>query len=237
MTQESSKVRKINIARILVLILIIYIMVCVIIYIYKQPVRHYDIKGNNIIKDVDIIRMLDLDNYPSFISVNTKTIQKQLEKNSLISSAKVTYGFNFNIIIEVEENDPVFLIKSENKICLANGEKIDVRNDIVGIPVLLNSTPESIQKVLASNLAKVEKGVLYQISEIEYKPSYNKDQKVIDENRFLLSMNDNNLIYITSKRADMLNSYLDIIATKKITGNGILYLDGDEPGNLFELFS
>lgn len=235
--EQKSKVKKINIARILVLILIIYIMVCVVIYIYKQPVRHYEIKGNNLIKDIDIIRMLDLDDYPSFISVNTKTMKKQLEQNSLILSAKVSYGFNFNIIIEIEENAPIFLIKSENKICLANGEKIDVRNDIMGIPVLLNSTPENIQKVLANNLAKVEKGVLYQISEIEYKPSYNKDQKVIDENRFLLSMNDNNLVYITSKKADMLNNYLDIIATKKITGNGILYLDGDENGNLFELFN
>lgn len=237
MKRKENKIKRFSIARLLVLILIIYIVVCFFLFIYKQPVRHYEIKGNNLIKDVDIIRMLDLEDYPSFISINTRSLKKKLESNSLILKAKVSYDFNFKIIIEIEENSPVFLIKSENKICLANGEKIDVRNDIIGIPVLLNSTPENIQKVLADNLAKVESGILYQISEIEYKPSYNKDQKVIDENRFLLSMNDNNLVYITSKKAYMLNSYLDIIATKKITGNGILYLDGDEKGNLFELFN
>lgn len=229
--------KKLSIAKILILILLIIIIVCGCIYLYKKPVKYYEIKGNKILKDIDIIRDLGLDDYPSFVSINTNSLTKKLESNSLITHAKVRYGWNYKLIIEIEENTPVFYIKGENKIKLANGEKIDNNENIMGLPVLLNSTPESIQNTLASNLAKVDSGIIASISEIEYKPSYSKDEKVIDENRFLLSMNDNNLIYITSKKADMLNDYLDIIATKKIVGNGILYLDSDEGGNLFTLFN
>lgn len=230
------KVRKLNIARILVLILIFYIIVCACVYIYKQPVRHYEIKGNQILTDMEVIEYLNLENYPSYISINPGKLSKKLEQNKLVSKAKVKYGFNFKIIIEITENTPVMFIKLENKICLASGEKIEPSDNIIGIPTLLNSTPTNILEDLASNLANVDEGILSSISEIEYKPSYNKDNKVIDENRFLLSMNDNNLVYITSYKAEKLNDYLDIIATRRITTNGILYLDGDGPGNLFKEF-
>lgn len=230
------KVKKLNIARVLVLILIIYIIVCACIYIYKQPVRHYEIKGNQVLSDMEIIEYLHLENYPSYISINTGKLSRKLEQNKLVKKAKIKYGLNFKIIIEVTENTPVMYVKLENKICLASGEKIDATDNIIGIPTLLNSTPTNILEDLASNLAELDEGILSSISEIEYKPSYNKDNKVIDENRFLLSMNDNNLVYITSHKAEKLNDYLDIIATRKITTNGILYLDGDGPGNLFKEF-
>ena len=63
------------------------------------------------------------------------------------------------------------------------------------------------------------------ISEIEYNPSE------FDDKRFLLYMNDGNLVYITITRIDLLNKYVDVI--KKV-GNkkGILYLDS---GNYFEI--
>jgi cell division septal protein FtsQ len=230
------KVRRLNIARTLVLILIIYIIICFGIFVYKEPVRHYEINGNNTLSDVDIIRYLNLENYPSFISINTRSLKKKLEGNALVSKATIKYGWNFKLIINIEENKPVFLIKSENKLCLSDGTKIDELDSFVSVPTLLNSTPETIMKELASNLASVDEGILSSISEIEYQPSYSKDNKVIDEKRFLLYMNDNNLIYITSNKATRLNKYLDIIATDKITGNGILYLDGDEDGYLFDLF-
>lgn len=234
--KKKVRVRRLNIARVLVLILIIYIIVCSCIYIYKQPVRHYEIKGNHVLSDMEIIEYLHLENYPSYISINPGKLKKKLEQNKLVRKANIKYGLNFKIIIEITENTPVMYIKLENKICLASGEKIDSIDNIIGIPMLLNSTPNDILEDLAINLANVDEGILSSISEIEYKPSYNKENKVIDENRFLLSMNDNNLVYITSHKAEKLNDYLDIIATRKINTNGILYLDGDGPGNLFKEF-
>ena len=74
------------------------------------------------------------------------------------------------------------------------------------------------------------------INDIEYKPSYNKENQIIDEYRFLLSMNDKNMVYINAKRLKSLNKYLDIIATNKITSNGTLYLDGTEDNYFFKKY-
>ena len=60
------------------------------------------------------------------------------------------------------------------------------------------------------------------VSEIEYTPND------FDQKRFLLYMNDKNTVYITAGKADILNHYLNVIATNQIVGNGTFYLDGNE---------
>ena len=227
---ETKKVKKkrFNVARTLVFILLIYIVVCFGIYLYKEPVKHYEITGNEILTDIELIRDLKLEKYPSFVSINTKKLEHKLESNKLIKNAKVSYGWNFKLKIEIEENSPMFLAKDLNKVVLADGTFIDFESRFIGIPTLLNSTPEVIMSELASSLNKVDYGIRYIISEIEYQPSYSSDGKIIDENRFLLSMSDRNLVYITAKKADSLNEYLDIIATEQITKAGTLFLDSNE---------
>lgn len=227
---ETKKVKKkrFNVARTLVFILFIYIVVCFGIYLYKEPVKHYEITGNELLTDIEIIKSLKLENYPSFVSINTKKLEKKLESNKLVSSAKVSYGWNFKLKIEIEENSPMFIAKDLNKVVLADGTLIDFETRFIGIPTLLNSTPEAIMSELANSLSLVDYGIRYIISEIEYQPSYSSDGKIIDENRFLLSMSDKNLVYITAKKAESLNDYLDIIATEQITEAGTLYLDSSE---------
>lgn len=223
------KKKRLNIARTLVLVLLIYILVCVGIYIYQEPVRHYEIKGNTHLSDMDIIRYLSLEDYPSFVSINTKHLKKSLEDNVLIKSAQVKYSWNFSIIIEIEENSPTFVYKIENKICLSDGTLIDYNSlDAVGIPILLNTTPEEQMKVLAKNLSSLDAGILYMVNDIEYKPSYNSNNQIIDDYRFLLSMNDKNMVFVNAKKLKSMNKYLEVIATNKITSSGTFFLDGTE---------
>lgn len=126
------KKKRLNIARTLVLVLFIYIVVCVGIYLYQEPVRHYEIKGNDRLSDMDIIRYLALEDYPSFVSINSKSLKERLEDNVFIKKAKVKYGWNFSLIIDIEENNPIFVYKIENKICLSDGTLIDYNaNDAV----------------------------------------------------------------------------------------------------------
>lgn len=238
-TREKKRTKKrINIARTLVLFLILYIVVCVCISIYKKPIRHFDINGNKIVSDIEIIRELGLNDYPSFASISPRRLSEELTtSNPYIKSADIKYGWNFTLKINVEENRPIFLVKLEDKIALSNGELIDINSsDLIGIPTLLNTTPESVMKTLAANLSELDDGILYMINDIEYKPSYNKQNQVIDEYRFLLSMTDKNMVYINAKRLKSLNKYLDIIATNKITTNGTLYLDGTEDNYFFKKF-
>lgn len=228
MKTKKVKKKRLNIARALVLILIIYIIVCLGLYIYNEPIAHYEISGNSLVSDAEILRTLNLVDYPSYVSLNTKKAEKTLKKNPLIKDAKVSYGLHFYINIEIEENRPMFYIKPLNKICLEDGTLIDYSEEYINLPTLLNQPTEEILKLLASGLSEVDEGVLYTISEIEYKPSYSSDNKVIDANRFLLSMKDKNLVYITAKNAKVLNLYLEIIATKQLTFSATFFLDGDD---------
>lgn len=223
------KKKRFNIARTLVFMLFIYIIICLGVFVYQEPVKHYEITGTDLVSDIEIIRSLELEEYPSFISINTKKLEILLEDNVLIKKADVSYGWNFKLNIDIVENTPMFIVKDLNKVCLSDGMLID--NDEVlffGLPTLLNSTPENIMKTLAESLNEVDSGIRYIISEIEYQPSYNEAGKVIDDKRFLLSMNDKNMVYITAKKANLLNKYLDIVATEQVTSNGTLFLDSNE---------
>ncbi len=142
MKTKTEKKKKINFARIIVVILFIYSLVCMGLYLYKEPVRHFEITGNTVLSDVDILREAGLSHYPSYVSVNPKKVAKKLESNPLIKKATVVYELHFYIHIEIEENKPLFLIKSTNQVCLADGSLIDYRDDFICIPTLLNDTPE-----------------------------------------------------------------------------------------------
>lgn len=223
------KKKRLNIARTLVLVLFIYIVVCVGIYLYQEPVRHYQIKGNSRLSDMDIIRYLSLEDYPSFVSINNKNLKNSLESHVFIKKANVKYGWNFSLVIEIEENNPTFVYKNEDKICLSDGTLIEYNaQDAVGIPILLNATPEEQMRELANNLSELDEGILYMINDIEYKPSYNSNNQIIDDYRFLLSMNDKNMVYVNAKKLKSMNKYLEVIATNKITSSGTFFLDGTE---------
>lgn len=227
---ETRKVKKkrLNVARTLVFVLFIYIIVCFGMYIYKEPVKHYNITGNEVISDIEIIRSLKLEDYPSFISINTRNLEKTLVKDKLVKSADVSYGWNFKLNIKIEENIPVFIIKGSNMVVLSNGEQIEKNSDFIGLPILLNSTPNEVMKILADELSQIDEGIRVMISEIEYAPTYDAMGRVIDDKRFLLSMNDKNMVYITAKKTEVLNEYLNIISNYKIVKNGTLFLDGKE---------
>ena len=128
------------------------------------------------------------------------------------------------------------MLKSSGQVVLQDGTLVENKN-YLGIPTLLNDTPVEVRNLLAERLAKVDSGILYLISEIKYDPSYDSTNKVIDENRFLLYMNDTNTVYITARKANTLNYYLTIIANNEINEAGTLYLDGDENNYTFKLYS
>ena len=224
---EKKNTRKVlNIPRIIVFVLIIYIIISFGIYIYKEKVHHYEITGISYYKDIDIIRKLELENYPSFISINPHKLKNELERDPLIESAKVSYGWNFTLKINIVENSPVFIIKSNNNVVLKDGTQVDYDESFGTLPMLLNNTPTESLVLLANNLADVDRGILYMISEITYAP-YNSSNTILDNNRFLLSMSDLNQVYINAKTCAWLNSYLDVIAAERLTKPGTFYFDGN----------
>jgi cell division septal protein FtsQ len=227
MSKNNKKTKKVlNVPRIIVFLLLIYIIISFGLFIYKEKVHHYEINGVSYYKEIDIIRMLNLQDYPSFISLNLNNLKKTLESDSLISKAKVSYGWNFTIRIDIEENSPVFVIKSSNNVVLKDGNQIPYEESFGALPMLLNNTPTESLVLLAENLSKIDRGVLGLISEITYTP-YNSTNTILDNNRFLLSMSDSNQVYINAKNCSWLNEYLDVIATNRITEPGTFFFDGN----------
>ena len=69
--------------------------------------------------------------------------------------------------------------------------------------------------------------ILSRISEIEYKPND------VDTNRFLLSMQDGNYVYLTLSKFKNINNYIEIVRKNK-KKKGILYLDSGEYFKVYE---
>ena len=76
------------------------------------------------------------------------------------------------------------------------------------------------------------------VLKIEYEPYKSATGEIIDENRFKLSMNDGNTVYIDTANIKRLNQYLEIYASLNMeTVKGVLYLDTiTEENILFESY-
>ena len=99
----------------------------------------------------------------------------------------------------------------------SNGKEIDFYDK--NSPVLVNNiNDKNVYNSFLKKMKKVDKSILDNISEIKYDPN------AIDKERFLISMNDGNYIYLTISKFTKINDYLKISKTLG-NKNGILYLD------------
>ena len=89
----------------------------------------------------------------------------------------------------------------------------------------MNYVPDDKYDTFISKMALIDKGILGKISDIEYTPNdYDKD-------RFLLYMDDGNMVYLTLTKFKQINYYNEVL--EQLEGRkGILYLDS---GNHFQI--
>lgn len=209
---------KLKYQNILVILLIVYIVCFLIMNLINQKITNIYILNNSYLSDQKIIELALIKDYPSTLTNTCNRIKKRLEDNLYINKALV-YKKNFTeVYIDVVENRPIFYKSSTNKTVLLDGMEVD---DNLLVPVLINYIPDTLYNSFLLKMGKIDKDVLLRISEIEYNPNE------VDSQRFLLTMNDNNYVYLTMYKFESINSYIDII--KKFEGKkGILYLDSGE---------
>ena len=220
--EQIVKHRKIKFANILVVLLLFYIIGYFIYRILVAPINNIYIVNNKYLSDQEIIDISGIRNYPSFILTTSFSIKNKLMKNSLINDVKVTKKIGNVIEINVEEYEPLFIY--DNKILLSSGNTID---GDYNLPVIKNKINDDILDKLISKYQNVENEIRLLISEIEYVPND------IDKERFLITMNDGNYVYITLYKINSLNEYVKIVSSLNTNKKGILYLDS---GNYFEVF-
>lgn len=208
---------------ILFLLLFIAIYTSVIYFVTGVNIKNIYIYDNNYLTDQEIIELAKLENYPNYYTTSSNKIKNNIKKNSLVKSVSVKKRFFKQVHIYVEEYKILF--KAEDKYVLENGSSITLKNDNYNIPILINYVPNTKMESLISKMKNVNNDVLTKISEIKYDPTE------LDEDRFLLYMNDDNYVYITLTKLDLINKYnsaVELLEGKK----GILYLDS---GNYFKI--
>lgn len=212
---------KIRYARILKCLLFLTIVGLFIYHVFTMRLTNIYITGNKYLKDQEIIELASLENYPKMLKVNKDETINKLKKANEIIDVKVKKR-NTTITIEIEEAKPLYYDSLSTKIVLSNGKSTDKKYTL---PILVNLVPDEIREKFIKCLSEVNAEVLVKISEIKYDPN-------VDTERFLLTMNDGNYVYINLKRFNLVNNYLTIISNFK-DEKGIIYLDS---GSHFEIF-
>lgn len=221
---QKHKKKKLNVKKLFVFILFIYIVISGIFMLIKKPIRNIIINGNNLVSDKEIIELAGIKNYPAFVTLNTHKMQNNIKSNLLISDVTIKRNLKLQVVISVKELKIICLDKGNNVLLLEDNSKIDNLNVYEGIPTLINYTPEDILKEFLKGMGALDYGTLSGISEIEYSPSMSNDEKVVDDTRFLLKMNDGNLVYINLSKLSTLKYYQKIYASLG-DNKGVLHLD------------
>jgi cell division septal protein FtsQ len=209
------KKRKLKYKRIIWFLFFILILLVIIFYLSTVKIKSIVVKNNVFYSDWQIIKLAGLENYPETFDNFAPTIEKRLEKNNFITDAKVTKKWFVNVEITVTENLPLFYYVPNNKTVLSDGKEI---KDNFSIPTVINYIPDKIYKRFIKKMNDIDYSILTRMSEIKYDPND------VDEERFLITMNDGNYVYLTLEKYYKIDNYLDIV--KEFNNKkGILYLD------------
>ena len=219
---KKKKKKRLNKKRTLVFILFLYI-ICFFLYdLINTPIKHYEINGNNIVSDSEILKVSNLKDYPSIMKYTSNTIEKKIKNIELIDSVKVKKWFGHKVL---------FYYKDINKIVLSNGNIIDNKYDIVGIPILVNEIDKDVYNSFISSYSKLNDNIIYEINNVEYYPQTSTDGSIISKDRFKIVMNDGNTVVANSKSVSVLNKYNDIYASLN-DKKGTINLDSNKLDNL-----
>lgn len=212
------KKRKLKFKRIFICLILLSIIALSFFLIKKMPIKNIYIIGNNILSDKEIIDTSQISNYPSFIDTSKKDITKRLEKNNYIKKVEVEKKIFNKIYIYITENKIISIYN--NKLLLENGKEVENIYDIHTAPILISDI-SNIKEEYVKNFSKINDDILLKISEIEYYPNE------VDNERFVLRMDDGNLVYITLTKITKINKYNSIYS--KLEGKkGIIYLDSGD---------
>ncbi len=212
------KKRKIKLKKLFLFLIFIGVLFLLLKFLFALKIKNITVSGNTIYSDWEIIEKASLSSYPSSLENLSLNIEKKLEEDPFIKKAYVSKSFLTDVSIKVEENLPLFYYLPSGKTILKDGS--EVSSDFP-VPTVINYVPDKIYSSLISKMGSSDYSILKRISEIKYDPND------VDDERFFLSMNDGNDVYLTLEKFGKIDNYLSIIKefdNKK----GTLYLDSGE---------
>lgn len=206
-----------------IILFIITLLLCA--YVFKTPVRQVIVHDNVIIPNENIVELSKIDDNTNFLLLKSHSVKKNIKTDTLVEQVKIKRNIFFEIHIYVTEKKPLFYREDNKKLVLSNKEEINKQDYYnLNIPSLVNYVPDKVYEKLIKKMDSINYKVLEKISDIKYYPNN------YDEERFILYMNDSNIVYINLPKFKSINDY-DNMVVKFEGKTGKLYLDG---GNYFE---
>ena len=235
MEKEKKKIKRklrINYKGILFLIVFLVVAFFAVKGIFNMRIKNIVVENANYLTDNEIIDLSGIGNYSKIISVDILKVKDNLLKTGYVDDVNIKLSLNGKVTIIVKESKPLFVNMLTGNVVLANKHEVKKTNKYIGLPTLINYvTDENVYEELVKGFNKIDDEVIKSISEIEYSPDI-KNEVTYDEYRFLLRMNDGNIVYINTPNIKKLNEYLKIY--EKIGNNGILYLDSNSSNYIYE---
>lgn len=197
-----------------------------IYYIKELNIKNIYITGNETIKDVTIIETLGIKDYPKIYNLKLNKMEEKLKQLPLIDYVNIKRNPLGKLTIEVEETKILFLYKYNNKYITANNKSIEDDISYIGVPTLVNFTPDTVFDDLVAGLNKIDYNIIKMVNEIEYTPYKSVEGQTIDNNLFTLTMNDGNIVKIDTVNLKNLNQYNTIYTSLKMNETKrVVYLD------------
>lgn len=229
MATKKVKRKKLNIKRLILLLLILYLIVMICYAILSMPIKNIYIKNTRLLKDNEIIEVAGIKNYPGIFKISTKKMKDRIKTLDLVSDVKVKKTLTGKVIITIEEAKPLFYNRTTEKVVLSNKKEVNPSNIYVGVPTLVNRVTSDMLDSFIKSFSVIDTDIIGMINEIEYNPDISGDV-VIDANRFLLRMNDTNIVYVNTLNMKRLNDYKKVMATIG-EARGTLFLDSYNSNN------
>lgn len=227
MAKKVVKKKKLKIIPFLIVLLVIGGLSFGVYKTMTAKIKNIIISKADYLKDDYIIDLAGIRDYPSFYLTNSLKMKKKLLKSPYIREVKIKREFYHILEIDVTVNRPLFINKDSGMVVFEDKRTIleTEANIVFRVPRLINYVPDDKYDTFIEKMAKVDKGTLGKISDIEYVPNdYDKD-------RFLLYMDDGNMVYLTLTKFKQIEYYNDVL--EQLEGRkGILYLDS---GNHFQI--
>jgi len=192
----------------------------------NTKIKNIYVIGNEVLKDYEIIELAKLENYPRILSISSSEMERRIKINPYVKDVDVKKRIGNQVYLYITEYKPLFYNTTTQKLVLEGNKELISETNFDNVPLLTNEISDSkIYEKLIKKFIKIDNHIKQRISEITYIPND------VDQERFLLSMNDGNYVYITLTKIEEVNYYLEIIPRLE-NKKGILYLDS---GKYFEI--
>ena len=142
--QKKKKRLKLRVKVLFKILLFLGLVALSIYYLKELKVRNIYITGNETIKDVTIIETLGIKDYPKIYKLKPNKMEKKLNSLPLVETSSIKRNLLGKVTINIKETNILFYYKYNNKYITSNNKSIKDDQSYVGIPTLINFTPDTV---------------------------------------------------------------------------------------------